>query len=88
MGRPKLLTTDDVIKAIRATTQFRVIAVPPSIETIRQYLDVGSTRTIFRYLNELEQMGVISRRQGEVGVRLIAEPDGQAPARGKRSSSK
>lgn len=70
MGRPKLMTDDDVLDAIRATTAYRIVAVPPSIETVRRHLGVASTRTIFRYLQSLSDRGLIHSQQGRAGIEL------------------
>ena len=47
---------------------------PPTIEELREALDVGSTRTVLRYLLELEEAGVIERWAGARGLRLIRQP--------------
>ena len=47
---------------------------PPTIEELRAILDVGSTRTVLRYLQELEETGVIERWSGARGIRLARTP--------------
>lgn len=47
---------------------------PPTIEELREELGVGSTRTVLRYLQELEEAGVIERWSGARGLRLLRQP--------------
>lgn len=47
---------------------------PPTIEELRAILEVGSTRTVLRYLQELEEEGVIERWSGARGIRLARTP--------------
>ncbi len=44
-----------ILKEIR--NHFFHAGVPPTIEELRQALGVGSTRTVLRYLQELEAAG-------------------------------
>ena len=48
---------------------------PPTIEELRAELGVGSTRTVLRYLEELEESGVIERWPGARGMRVAKQPD-------------
>lgn len=41
---------------------------------MREALDVGSTRTVLRYLQELEGAGLIERWPGARGLRLLRQP--------------
>jgi DNA-binding IclR family transcriptional regulator len=78
MARPRKLSTSDVLDAIRQTTAYRIFAIPPALEDVRRYLGVGSTRTIHRYLAELEQQGLVLREgQGRAGVRVIEQSQGR-----------
>ena len=43
----------------------------PSVEELRRELGVASTRTVFRYLQMLEEDGAIERRPGAPGVKLL-----------------
>jgi repressor LexA len=43
----------------------------PSVDELRQAVGVASTRTIFRYLQMLEEDGAIERRPGVPGVKLL-----------------
>lgn len=47
---------------------------PPTIEELRVALGVGSTRTVLRYLQELEEAGDIERWSGARGIRLTRAP--------------
>jgi repressor LexA len=69
MGRNPLLTKDQVLVALQRWTASHGRA--PSAEELRRELRVGSTRTIFRYLQLLEDDGSIERRQGAPGVKLL-----------------
>ena len=60
---------------LRALTQFQVErGHPPTIEELREVLDLGSTRTVLRYLQELEEDGAIERWSGARGIRLKRAP--------------
>ncbi|MBI4691418.1 MAG: HTH domain-containing protein [Nitrospirae bacterium] len=62
MGRKKLLTKEEVLRAIN---QWLIkTGTPPTIEELRKSLGVGSTRTILRYLKLLEENGDIERCAG------------------------
>lgn len=51
---------------------------PPTIEELREELGVGSTRTVLRYLEELEEDGVIERWPGARGLRVARQPAASA----------
>ena len=53
---------------------------PPTIKELRDILGVGSTRTVLRYLQELEETGVIERWSGARGIRLARTPAAEAGA--------
>jgi len=72
MGRKKLLTKDDLLRAINQL--FIKTGIPPTIEELRRSLGVGSTRTILRYLKWLEDEGDIERWPGARGLRLLRAP--------------
>lgn len=60
MGRPKLLTKEQVVDAL--SRWFVRNSVPPTIEELRRFLGVGSTRTVLRYLDALKEEGYIELR--------------------------
>jgi repressor LexA len=72
MPRPKLVTREQVIDAL--SRWFIRNSVPPTVEELRRLLGVGSTRTVLRYLNLLEQEGYIERWSGARGLRLRKGP--------------
>jgi SOS-response transcriptional repressor LexA len=49
---------------------------PPTIRELRWILKVDSTRTVLRYLQELEERGIIKRLPGARGIRLAQSPPG------------
>jgi repressor LexA len=60
---------------LRALSQFQIErGHPPTIEELREVLDLGSTRTVLRYLQELEKGGEIERWSGARGIRLKRAP--------------
>lgn len=48
----------------------------PTIEEFRQALGVGSTRTVLRYLQELQDGGFIRRAPGARGIQVLRRPSG------------
>lgn len=64
--------------AVEAALQkfFAARGKPPTIEELRAILEVGSTRTVLRYLQELEETGIIERWSGARGIRLARAPSG------------
>ena len=69
MGRRPLLTKERVLVALQRWTAGH--GRSPSLEELRRELGVGSTRTVFRYLQMLQEDGAIERRPGAPGVRLL-----------------
>lgn len=78
MGRPPLLKLDQVLSAIERLTV--LLGKSPTVEEIRSELDVGSTRTVRRYLQRLEDEGFIERWPGARGLRVLrpSKPRDQA----------
>jgi repressor LexA len=68
MGRRPLLTKEKVLAALQRWTAKH--ARQPSVDELRRELGVASTRTVFRYLQMLEEDGAIERRPGVPGVKL------------------
>jgi repressor LexA len=68
MARPKLLSKEQVVDAL--SRWFTRNAVPPTIEELRRLLGVGSTRTVLRYLEQLNEEGYIERWSGARGFRM------------------
>ena len=81
MARPKLVTREQAIDAI--SRWFIRNSVPPTVEELRQLLGMGSTRTVLRYLDLLEEEGFIERwssaRSAGLETRLVPIV-GEAPA--------
>lgn len=74
MARPRLVTKEQVIDAL--SRWFIRNSVPPTVEELRRVLGVGSTRTVLRYLEALEQEGYIERWSGARGMRMRKGPAG------------
>jgi len=72
MGRRKILTKERVLDAINR--YFLEHGVPPTVEELRHYLKLGSTRTALRYLRWLEEEGDIKRWSGARGLRQLKAP--------------
>src|SRR5688572_8733329 len=68
MGRRPLLTKEKVLTALQRWTAKH--ARQPSVDELRRELGVASTRTVFRYLQMLDEDGAIERRPGVPGVKL------------------
>ncbi len=68
MGRRPLLSKQQVIAAIQRSFVER--GMPPSIEELRRDLQLGSARTVLRYLRTLEEDGAIERGEGARAIRL------------------
>ena len=68
MSRPKLLTKEQVVDALNRW--FIRNSVPPTVEELRRLLNVGSTRTVLRYLDALQEEGYIDRWSGARGLRM------------------
>jgi len=69
MGRKKQLEKEQVLGAIHNWLVQH--GVPPTVEELRAKLNVGSTRTISRYLQWLEEDGDIERWPGARGLKLL-----------------
>lgn len=69
MPKKKLLTQGQVLDAINHWLLDHGVA--PTVEELRQRLQVGSTRTVLRYLAWLEADGLIKRWPGARGIRLL-----------------
>ena len=67
MGRPRLLSKEQVLAAINGWIVKH--GVPPTVEELRGALRLGSTRTVHRYLHWLEEAGDLERWPGARGVR-------------------
>ena len=72
MPKDKLISKPEVLKVIRNSMVHR--GVPPTVEELRIALGVGSTRTVLRYLQSLEEDGDIERWSGARGMRLLRDP--------------
>jgi repressor LexA len=72
MARPKLMTKEQVVDAL--SRWFIRNSVPPTVEELRKLLGVGSTRTVLRYLDSLEEEGHIERWSGARGLRMRRGP--------------
>ena len=72
MGRKKTLTKEEVLRAIRNWLIKHGMA--PTVEELRRTLRIGSTRTVLRYLQWLEDEGDIERWPGARGLKLLRSP--------------
>src|SRR5581483_9595326 len=73
MGRRPLISKARMLEVI--ATWAVEHDVPPTIEELRRLLRVGSTRTILRYLKELEAEGHIRRWPGARGLQPLKVPN-------------
>ena len=69
MGRKPRLSKEKVLVALQRLTARN--GGQPSIEELRRELGVVSIRTVFRYLQTLEDDGAIKRHPGTPGVKLL-----------------
>ena len=69
MGRKRLFGASQVLAALQA--HILKTGQPPTIDELRRALRVGSTRTVFRYLQGLETDGLIERWPGARGLRPL-----------------
>ncbi len=69
MAPRRILSPSDVLAALR--DQQLASGQPPTIEELRVRLGVGSTRTVLRYLHDLEAEGLIERWSGARGIKLL-----------------
>lgn len=72
MGRKKIFSNEKMLQAINELVLRN--GLPPTIEELRDYLGIGSTRTILRYLDWLVEDGTIERWKGARGLRVIRSP--------------
>ncbi len=70
--KPKLHTSNEVYDAIVELAKTN--DMPPTIEELRVFLKVGSSRTVLRYLRQMEDEGWIQRWPGARGIRLLPRP--------------
>jgi repressor LexA len=79
MGRPRTYQPDQILVALeRYAIQHRRA---PTIEEFRQALGVGSSRTVLRYLQELEDGDFIRRAPGARGIQVLRRPSGGTQTR-------
>lgn len=69
MTKPKSLSKDEVLQAIQSWIAHH--GFPPTIEELRRVLNVGSKRTVLRYLAWLEEEGDIQRWPGARGLKPL-----------------
>jgi repressor LexA len=74
MGRPRTYHPEQILLALERYVVQNGRA--PTIEEFRKALGVGSTRTVLRYLQELEGGGFIRRSPGARGIQVIRRPSG------------
>lgn len=72
MTRKKSLSKEDVVNAINRWIVEH--GVPPTVQELRGLLEVGSNRTVLRYLKWLQEEGDIERWSGARGLRLRSSP--------------
>jgi repressor LexA len=72
MGRKPLFDRNQVLEVINRWLIRH--GVPPTVEELRRALRAGSTRTILRYLEELEEANEIERWPGARGLRVLKSP--------------
>jgi repressor LexA len=73
MPKDKRVSKIEILRAIRNSLVHH--GVPPTVEELRSALGVGSTRTVQRYLEWLEEEGDLERWSGARGMRLLRDPD-------------
>lgn len=74
MGRPRTYQPEQILLALERYAIQHGRA--PTIEEFRRTLGVGSSRTVLRYLQELEDSGFIRRSPGARGLQVIRRPSG------------
>ncbi len=74
MGRPRTYYPEQILLALERYAVQHGRA--PTIEEFRKALGVGSTRTVLRYLQELEDGGFIRRAPGARGIQVLRRPSG------------
>lgn len=71
MPKEKLISKPEILRAIRNAIVHD--GMPPTVNELREALGVGSTRTVLRYLQWLEEEGDIERWSGARGIRLVRD---------------
>jgi repressor LexA len=79
MGRPRTYHPEQILLALERYAVQHGRA--PTIEEFRKALGVGSTRTVLRYLQELEDDGFIRRAPGARGIQVLRRPSGGSETR-------
>jgi repressor LexA len=74
MGRQRTYQPEQILVALERYAIQHGRA--PTIEEFRQALGVGSSRTVLRYLQELEDGGFIRRAPGARGIQVLRRPSG------------
>ncbi len=74
MGRQRTYQPEQILAALERYAIQHGRA--PTIEEFRQALGVGSSRTVLRYLQELEDGGFIRRAPGARGIQVLRRPSG------------
>jgi repressor LexA len=72
VGRKKLYEPEQVLGALERWIIQE--GQPPTIEELRQALELGSSRTVLQYLQELEDGGYIRRWPGGRGIKILRRP--------------
>jgi repressor LexA len=72
MGRKPLLQKEGVLTSINRLLVKH--GMPPTVEELRKELNVGSARTVLRYLQELQNDGTIKRWKGARSIQLLKVP--------------
>jgi len=72
MGRKPLVSKEQVLQTLNRLIVQHGFA--PSIEELRRALNLGSTRTVLRYLEALEDEGQIRRWRGGRGIQPLRAP--------------
>lgn len=73
VGRHRLFTKEQVLAAIQRWLIEN--GASPTVEELRRVLGAGSTRTVLRYLNWLEDEGMIERSADARGIRVTRAPE-------------
>src|SRR3990172_4009892 len=73
MGRKRLLQHEQVIDTIAKYLVQN--GYPPTVLELQKALRVGSSRTVLRYLDWLEENGDIRRWSGARGIQLLKRPN-------------
>jgi repressor LexA len=79
MGRQRTYQPEQILVALERYAIQHGRA--PTIEEFRQALGVGSSRTVLRYLQELEDGGFIRRAPGARGIQVLRRPSGGTQTR-------